>query len=202
MFGSLPGGQVLVMSINHRQRLPDIDPEETDEWLEALRSVVDAHGVERARLLLHELMSESEDLDVEIAPIAQTPYVNTIAWDQQPPYPGDLDTEQEIQNSILWNSALMVSDANRRIDGIGGHISTYASSSTLYEVGFNHVFRGKDSNGIGDALYIQGHGSPGIYARAFLEGRLTREQLVNFRQEAFADGLSSYPHPRLMSDFW
>jgi len=147
-------------------------------------------------------MAESEDLDVEIAPISKTPYVNTISWDQQPPYPGDLDTEREIQNSILWNSAVMVSDANRRLDGIGGHISTYASSSTLYEVGFNHVFRGKDSNGIGDALYIQGHGSPGIYARAFLEGRLTREQLANFRQEAFADGLSSYPHPRLMADFW
>ena len=202
MVASLPEGQVLAMSINHRQRLPDIDPEETDEWLEALRSVVDAHGVERARLLLHELMAESEDLDVEIAPISKTPYVNTISWDQQPPYPGDLDTEREIQNSILWNSAVMVSDANRRLDGIGGHISTYASSSTLYEVGFNHVFRGKDSNGIGDALYIQGHGSPGIYARAFLEGRLTREQLANFRQEAFADGLSSYPHPRLMADFW
>jgi len=202
MVPSLPVGQVLAMSINHRQRLPDIDPEETDEWLEALRSVVDAHGVERARLLLHELMAESEDLDVEIAPISKTPYVNTISWDQQPPYPGDLDTEREIQNSILWNSAVMVSDANRRLDGIGGHISTYASSSTLYEVGFNHVFRGKDSNGIGDALYIQGHGSPGIYARAFLEGRLTREQLANFRQEAFADGLSSYPHPRLMADFW
>ena len=202
MVASLPEGQVLAMSINHRQRLPDIDPEETDEWLEALRSVVDAHGVERARLLLHELMAESEDLDVEIAPISKTPYVNTISWDQQPPYPGNLDTEREIQNSILWNSAVMVSDANRRLDGIGGHISTYASSSTLYEVGFNHVFRGKDSNGIGDALYIQGHGSPGIYARAFLEGRLTREQLANFRQEAFADGLSSYPHPRLMADFW
>jgi len=202
MVASLPVGQVLAMSINHRQRLPDIDPEETDEWLEALRSVVDAHGVERARLLLHELLAESEDLDVEIAPISKTPYVNTISWDQQPPYPGNLDTEREIQNSILWNSAVMVSDANRRLDGIGGHISTYASSSTLYEVGFNHVFRGKDSNGIGDALYIQGHGSPGIYARAFLEGRLTREQLANFRQEAFADGLSSYPHPRLMADFW
>ena len=202
MFASLPKGQVLAMSINHRQRLPDIDPEETDEWLEGLRSVVEAHGIERARLLLHELMAESEDLDVKIAPIAKTPYVNTISWDQQPSYPGNLETEREIQNSILWNSALMVSDANRRIDGLGGHISTYASSSTLYEVGFNHVFRGKDSNGIGDALYIQGHGSPGIYARAFLEGRLSREQLANFRQEAFADGLSSYPHPRLMADFW
>ncbi|DAC65393.1 TPA: pyruvate dehydrogenase (acetyl-transferring), homodimeric type, partial [Candidatus Thalassarchaeaceae archaeon] len=190
------------MSVNHRQRLPDLDPEETDEWLEALRSVVDAHGIERARMLLHEVMAESIDLNVEIAPVAQTPYVNTISWDQQPPYPGDLNTEREILNSILWNSAVIVSDANRRTDGLGGHISTYASSATLYEVGFNHVFRGKDSNGIGDALYIQGHGSPGIYARAFIEGRLTREQLANFRQEAFVDGLSSYPHPRLMSEFW
>lgn len=190
------------MSGNHRQRLPDIDPEETDEWLEALRNVVDAQGIERARILLHELVAEAQDLDIEINPASQTPYVNTIPWDQQPAYPGDLDLEREIQNAILWNSALMVSDANRRLDGIGGHISTYASSSTIYEVGFNHVFRGKDSNGIGDALYIQGHGSPGIYSRAFLEGRLTRAQLANFRQEAFADGLSSYPHPRLMPDFW
>ena len=187
---------------NHHQRLPDIDPEETDEWLESLRSVVDSSGLERARLLLHEILTEAQDLGVEISPASQTPYVNTIPWDNQTPYPGNLEIEKEIQNAILWNSALIVSDANRRTDGIGGHISTYASSSTIYEVGFNHVFKGKESNGIGDALYIQGHGSPGIYARAFLEGRITREQLLNFRQEAFLDGLSSYPHPRLMKEFW
>ena len=187
---------------NHHQRLPDIDPEETDEWLESLRSVVDSSGLERARLLLHEILTEAQDLGVEISPASQTPYVNTIPWDSQTPYPGNLEIEKEIQNAILWNSALIVSDANRRTDGIGGHISTYASSSTIYEVGFNHVFKGKESNGIGDALYIQGHGSPGIYARAFLEGRITREQLLNFRQEAFLDGLSSYPHPRLMKEFW
>ena len=187
---------------NHHQRLPDIDPEETDEWLESLRSVVDSSGLERARLLLHEILTEAQDLGVEISPASQTPYVNTIPWDNQTPYPGNLEIEKEIQNAILWNSALIVSDANRRTDGIGGHISTYASSSTIYEVGFNHVFKGKESNGIGDALYIQGHGSPGIYARAFLEGRITREQLFNFRQEAFLDGLSSYPHPRLMKEFW
>tara|TARA_B100000427_G_scaffold321451_1_gene322062 strand:+ start:512 stop:3136 length:2625 start_codon:yes stop_codon:yes gene_type:complete len=179
-----------------------LDPEETDEWLESLRSVVDSHGVERARLLLHELMIEADDLSIPIRPPSRTPYLNSIAIDQQPPYPGDLELEERIQNIILWNAAVVVSDANRRIDGIGGHISTYASSSTLYEVGFNHIFRGKDSNGIGDALYIQGHGSPGIYARAFMEGRVSREQLVNFRQEAFSDGLSSYPHPRLMPEFW
>ena len=187
---------------NHHQRLPDIDPEETDEWLESLRSVVDSSGLERARLLLHEILTEAQDLGVEISPASQTPYVNTIPWDNQTPYPGNLEIEKEIQDAILWNSALIVSDANRRTDGIGGHISTYASSSTIYEVGFNHVFKGKESNGIGDALYIQGHGSPGIYARAFLEGRITREQLLNFRQEAFLDGLSSYPHPRLMKEFW
>ena len=187
---------------NPHQRLPDIDPEETDEWLESLRSVVDSSGLERARILLHEVLAEAQDLGVEIPPASQTPYVNTIPWDNQIPYPGNLEIEKEIQNAILWNSALIVSDANRRIDGIGGHISTYASSSTIYEVGFNHIFKGKESNGIGDALYIQGHGSPGIYARAFLEGRITREQLLNFRQEAFLDGLSSYPHPRLMKDFW
>ena len=185
-----------------RPKLPDLDPEETDEWLESLRSVVDSHGVERARLLLHELMIEAKDLSIPIRPPSRTPYLNSIAIDQQPPYPGDLELEERIQNIILWNAAVVVSDANRRIDGLGGHISTYASSSTLYEVGFNHIFRGKDSNGIGDALYIQGHGSPGIYARAFMEGRISREQLVNFRQEAFSDGLSSYPHPRLMPEFW
>jgi len=187
---------------NPHQRLPDIDPEETDEWLESLRSVVDSSGLERARILLHEVLAEAQDLGVGISPASRTPYANTIPWDNQIPYPGNLEIEKEIQNAILWNSALIVSDANRRIDGIGGHISTYASSSTIYEVGFNHIFKGKESNGIGDALYIQGHGSPGIYARAFLEGRITREQLLNFRQEAFLDGLSSYPHPRLMKDFW
>ena len=125
---------------NHHQRLPDIDPEETDEWLESLRSVVDSSGLERARLLLHEILTEAQDLGVEISPASQTPYVNTIPWDNQTPYPGNLEIEKEIQNVILWNSALIVSDANRRTDGIGGHISTYASSSTIYEVGFNHVF--------------------------------------------------------------
>ena len=190
------------MTDNHRQRLPDIDSEETDEWLEALRSVVDAQGIERARMLLHELMSEAHDLSIEVEPLSRTPYLNTIPLEDQPLYPGNLELEAEIQNAVLWNAAVTVSDANRRLDGIGGHISSYTSASTLYEVGFNHVFRGKESNGIGDALYIQGHASPGIYARAFLEGRLTLEQVTNFRQEAFKDGLSSYPHPRLMKDFW
>ncbi len=185
-----------------RQSLPDADPEETDEWLEALRSVASSQGTARARLLLQELMAEASALEIPIMPPSRTPYLNSISLDQQPPYPGNIRLERTIQNHVLWNAALMVSDANRRMDGIGGHISTYASSSTLYEVGFNHVFRGKEHNGIGDAIYIQGHASPGIYARSFLEGRTSREQISNFRQEAFEDGLSSYPHPRLMSDFW
>ncbi len=184
-----------------RQTLPDMDPEETDEWLESLRTVTSSSGSSRARLLLQELLSEATALGIDIS-TSRTPYLNSISIDQQQPYPGNLRIEKSIQNHVLWNAAAMVSDANRRMDGIGGHISTYASSSTLYEVGFNHVFRGKDHNGIGDALYIQGHASPGIYSRAFLEGRITREQISNFRQEAFEDGLSSYPHPRLMPEFW
>ena len=185
-----------------RQSLPDSDPDETDEWLEALRSVVSSQGTGRARLLLQELMTEAKSLEIPIRPPSRTPYLNSISIEQQPPYPGDISLEREIQNHVLWNAAVMVSDANRRMDGIGGHISTYASSSTLYEVGFNHIFRGKGHNGIGDAIYVQGHASPGIYSRAYLEGRISAKQVSNFRQEAFEDGLSSYPHPRLMPDFW
>ena len=189
-------------NFNFHQNLPDDDKEETDEWLESLRSVFQEHGPERARMILHELMIEANLLSIPIDKTSRTPYLNSIPLNQQISYPGDLVLEKKIQNSILWNAALIVSDANRRIDGLGGHISSYSSSSTLYEVGFNHIFRGKEFNGIGDALYIQGHSSPGIYARAYLEGRISREQLINFRQESFNDGLSSYPHPRLMKDFW
>ena len=184
-----------------RQTLPDTDPEETDEWLESLRTLASSQGTSRARLLLQEVMSEASSLGIDIS-TSRTPYLNSISIEQQSPYPGNLTLEKKIQNHVLWNAAAMVSDANRRMDGIGGHISTYASSSTLYEVGFQHVFRGKDLNGIGDALFIQGHASPGIYARAFLEGRISTDQVSNFRQEAFVAGLSSYPHPRLMPEFW
>ena len=198
---ALRGSSAPMSPTKPRQTLPDTDPEETDEWLESLRTVSHSHGSSRARLLLQELMSEASALGIDISP-SRTPYLNSISIEQQIPYPGNLNIEKKIQSHVLWNAAVMVSDANRRMDGIGGHISTYASSSTLYEVGFHHIFRGKDHNGIGDALYIQGHASPGIYARAFLEGRITREQISNFRQEAFEDGLSSYPHPRLMPEFW
>lgn len=185
----------------HRSVLPDEDQSETSEWLQALRDVVGASGAERARILLHEILGEAADLDIPISPITRTPYLNTIPREMEGQYPGDEELEEEFQNHVLWNAAAIVSDANRRIDGIGGHISTYASSSTLYEVGFNHVFRGKNG-GLGDAIYIQGHGSPGIYARAFLEGRISRSQLKKFRQEVSGEGLSSYPHPRLMPEFW
>lgn len=199
---SVPKGPGVRMSPkNPRQTLPDSDPEETDEWLESLRNVTDSHGTDRARILLQEVISEASSLGIDVS-TSRTPYLNSISIEQQHPYPGNLEIEKRIQNHVLWNAAAMVSDANRRMDGIGGHISTYASSSTLYEVGFNHVFRGKDHNGIGDALYIQGHASPGIYSRAFLEDRISKEQISNFRQEAYKDGLSSYPHPRLMPEFW
>ena len=187
--------------MGRRAHLPDADPDETGEWLEALRDVAGKSGASRARILLHEILGEAYDLGIPISPISRTPYLNTIPRELEGSYPGDEALEIEFQNHVLWNAAAIVSDANRRIDGIGGHISTYASSSTLYEVGFNHVFRGKEG-GIGDAIYIQGHGSPGIYARAFLEGRLDRGMLKKFRQETGGGGLSSYPHPRLMPDFW
>ena len=198
---ALRGSSADMSPTKPRQTLPDMDPEETDEWLESLRTLTSSSGSSRARLLLQELLSEATALGIDIS-TTRTPYLNSISIEQQKPYPGNLGIEKELQNHVLWNAAAMVSDANRRMDGIGGHISTYASSSTLYEVGFNHVFRGKDHNGIGDALYIQGHASPGIYSRAFLEGRITVDQISNFRQEAFEDGLSSYPHPRLMPEFW
>ena len=150
-----------------RQNLPDMDPEETDEWLESLRTLTSSSGSSRARLLLQELLSEATSLGIDVS-TTRTPYLNSISIEQQKPYPGNLRIEKRIQNHVLWNAAAMVSDANRRMDGIGGHISTYASSSTLYEVGFNHIFRGKEHNGIGDALYIQGHASPGTVSYTHL----------------------------------
>ena len=131
-----------------------------------------------------------------------TPYVNTIPPEEEPFFPGDEDIERRIRAFIRWNAAVMVVKANKHADGIGGHLATFASSAALYEVGFNHFFRGKDDGLAGDHIYFQGHAAPGIYARAFLEGRLTEEQLDHFRREVDGKGLSSYPHPRLMPDFW
>ena len=183
-------------------QLPDIDPEETAEWLDSFDSVVDARGRTRARFLLMKLLERARTNQVEFPATVSTPYVNTIPRDQEPWFPGDEYTERRIRAYIRWNAAVMVSRANYRSEGIGGHLATYASSAALYEVGFNHFFHGKADGGCGDLVYFQGHASPGIYARAFVEGRLTEEQMDRFRQEVGGGGLPSYPHPRLLPDFW
>ena len=185
-------------------QLPDIDPAETSEWLQSLDAIVDVHGKTRARYLLSKLLERARELQVSFPATVSTPYVNTIPPEQEPWFPGDEHIERRIRAFIRWNAAAMVVKANKHADGIGGHLSTFASSASLYEVGFNHFFRGKDDGQAGDAVYYQGHAAPGIYARAFLEGRLTADDLDHFRQEIGRPGrgLSSYPHPRLMPDFW
>jgi pyruvate dehydrogenase E1 component len=182
---------------------PDIDPDETAEWLDALEAVLQREGPERARFLLTQLKDKAVREGVVIPFSANTPYINTIPPSRQQPFPGSREIERRIKNLVRWNAMAMVVRANRKDHGIGGHISTYASAATLYEIGFNHFFRGPDAPGGGDQVYFQGHASPGMYARAFLEGRLTATQLENFRHElAEGGGLSSYPHPWLMPDFW
>jgi pyruvate dehydrogenase E1 component len=182
--------------------LPDTDPTETTEWLDSLDAVVDTHGRTRARYLISALLERARELQVGLPATISTPYVNTIPVDQQAWFPGDEHLERRIRAYIRWNAAAMVVRANKHHEGIGGHLATYASSAALYEVGFNHFFHGKDDGLDGDQVYFQGHAAPGVYARAFLEGRLTEAQLDNFRQEVGGNGLSSYPHPRLMPEFW
>jgi pyruvate dehydrogenase E1 component len=185
-------------------QLPDIDPTETQEWLDSLDAVVDTHGKTRARFLLSKLLDRASVRQVSFPATVSTPYVNTIPREYEPWFPGDEHIERRIRAFVRWNAAMMVVKANKHADGIGGHLSTYASSASLYEIGFNHFFRGKDAPGGGDHVYFQGHAAPGIYARAYLEGRLTDDDLDHFRQEIGRGGrgLSSYPHPRLMPDFW
>ncbi len=185
-----------------KHQLPDIDPQETQEWLDALTAVTREAGRGRARFLLYKLLKQARILQIGLPPTVQTRYINTISPEQEPYFPGDEKMELFIRRLIRWNAAAMVIRANHHFPGIGGHLSTYASSASLYEVGFNHFFRGKDEGGVGDMVFIQGHAAPGIYARAFLEGRLTEAQLDGFRREISGQGLSSYPHPRLMPDFW
>jgi pyruvate dehydrogenase E1 component len=181
----------------------DIDVAETKEWLDSLEGVLQTGGTDRARFLLTELESKACRSGVDIPFSANTPYINTIPADRQPPYPGSREIERRIKSLVRWNAMAMVVRANKHHDGIGGHISTYASVATLFEVGFNHFFQGPEAEGGGDQIYFQGHASPGVYARAFLEGRLTALQLENFRRElAAGGGLSSYPHPWLMPNFW
>ncbi|MCH8808095.1 MAG: pyruvate dehydrogenase (acetyl-transferring), homodimeric type, partial [Planctomycetes bacterium] len=181
----------------------DSDPAETADWLDSLEAVLQTGGPERAQYLLTRLREWAGKHGVEVPFSANTPYVNTIHADQQPPYPGDRAIERRIKSYVRWNAMAMVVRANRASEGIGGHISTFASSATLYEVAFNHFLRGKTENSSGDQVFIQGHASPGIYGRAYLEGRLEQRHLINFRRElADGGGLSSYPHPWLMPDFW
>src|SRR5579872_744057 len=172
-------------------QLPDIDPEETAEWVDSFDAIVDSRGKTRARFLLMKLLERARANQVGFPATVSTPYVNTISPEQEPWFPGDEYIERRIRAYIRWNAAVMVTRANHRSEGIGGHLSTYASSASLYEVGFNHFFRGKSDGGPGDQVYFQGHASPGIYARAFVEGRLSEEQLDHFRQEVGGKGLPS-----------
>ena len=184
-------------------QLPDLDPSETAEWIESLDAVVKAGGPQRARFLMLKLLERAREKQVGVPALRSTDYINTIPPEREPDFPGDEHVERRIRAYVRWNAAMIVSRANRPEIGVGGHIATYASAASLYEVGFNHFFKGRDAEGGGDQIYFQGHASPGVYARAFLEGRLTETQLDGFRQESRPDGgLSSYPHPRLMPEFW
>ena len=176
---------------------------EKQDWLDALEELIESAGAERVREILHDLQVQAHRKGVRLPFSANTPYINTIPRDEQPAYPGDREMERRIKSLIRWNAMAMVVRANREEDGIGGHISSYQSIATLYEVGFNHFFRGPTDDFPGDLVYFQGHSSPGVYSRAFLEGRLSADQIGNFRHELHdTPGLSSYPHPWLMPDFW
>ncbi|HXI81812.1 MAG TPA: pyruvate dehydrogenase (acetyl-transferring), homodimeric type [Verrucomicrobiae bacterium] len=186
-----------------KHQLPDIDPAETQEWLDSFDQLVAQEGESRARFLVYKLLKRARQLHVGLPPLTQTRYINTISPEQEPFFPGDEQIELRIRRIIRWNAVAMVLRANNRFSGIGGHLATYASAASLYEVGFNHFFRGKDDGQSGDQVFYQGHAAPGIYARAFLEGRLSEDQLDHFRRETVpGQGLSSYPHPRLMPEFW
>ena len=180
----------------------DPDPQETREWLDSLEYVLETSGSDRAAYLCERLRDRLAKWGACLPPPINTPYVNTIPPSHEPPYPGNLEIERRIRSLVRWNAMAMVVKANKQRPGIGGHISTYASAATLYEVAFHHFFRGKDAPQGGDHVYFQGHAIPGIYARSFVEGRLPEEALHRFRAEVAPGGLSSYPHPWLMPDYW
>ncbi|AZZ81706.1 pyruvate dehydrogenase (acetyl-transferring), homodimeric type [Gordonia alkanivorans] len=200
------GHRVRVIREGVASYLPDIDPDETTEWLDSFDALLDAAGPGRARYLMLRLLERAGEKRVSIPALTSTDYVNTIPTEAEPWFPGDEEVERRFRQMIRWNAAIMVHRAQRPGVGVGGHISTYASSASLYEVGFNHFFRGKNHSGGGDQIFIQGHASPGIYARAYLEGRIDEARMDGFRQEhshaGEGGGLPSYPHPRLMPDFW
>ena len=164
------------MNANNKNGYSGLDEIEVREWLESLEYVLQSGGPEKVRELLHNLDTYAHESGVDLPFTANTPHINTIPKEQEPPFPGGREIERRIKSLIRWNAMAMVVRANKEEAGIGGHISTYASAATLYEIGFNHFFRGKDGNGEGDIIYFQGHASPGIYARAFLEGRISKEQ--------------------------
>ncbi len=188
--------------LNNRDNLDDLDPEETREWLDALEDIIQFHGMERAYFILKQLSDHSTRTGAQIPYALTTPYRNTIPLADEVMMPGDLMAERRIRSLVRWNALMMVMRANQGHDDLGGHISTFQSCATLYDVGFNYFWRADPEGHRDDLIYFQGHSSPGIYARSYLEGRLTEEQLDNFRREVDGKGLSSYPHPWLMPDYW
>lgn len=192
------------IGLNRPRHAQDPDPEETREWLDSVDGLIESRGHDRTNEVLQSVIQHARLSDVNLPESLTTDYVNTISVDAQPEYPGDRALEKKIRNAIRWNAAMVVHRAQRPGVGVGGHLSSYASIAGMYEVGFNHFFRGREHPGGGDHIFFQGHASPGIYARAFMLGRLTEEQMDGFRQEKSkgADGMPSYPHPRAMPDFW
>src|SRR6186997_3418626 len=182
--------------------LPDPDPQETQEWLDALDGVLEYEGSQRAHYILEQLIEKARRSGAYLPYSANTAYINTIPPGQEERSPGDHEIEHRIRSYVRWNAAAMVLRANKQSSELGGHIASFASAATLYDVGFNHFFRAANDGFRGDLVYFQGHSAPGIYARAYLEGRISEQQLDTFRQEVNGNGLSSYPHPWLMPDFW
>ncbi len=207
-FGKQPRKEALAVSINNQDAFavnnPDRDPQETAEWLDSLDALAKTHGRGRAREIMLNLLRRSHELQLNVPLVPTTDYINTISPEDEPQFPGDEQIERTYRAWMRWNAAIMVHRAQRPGIAVGGHISSFASSASLYEVGFNHFFKGHDHPDGSDQIYIQGHASPGPYARAFLEGRLTEAEMDSFRQEKSraGRGLPSYPHPRLMPDFW
>src|SRR5881628_902240 len=189
----------IVFSAFWRVNPPDADPVETREWLEAFDALIASEGRERATFLLRKLLDHARVRRVPLPPVLNTPYKNSIGLEQQPQFPGNLELEQRLSSIVRWNALAMVVRANRAHPELGGHIASYASAADLFEVGFNHFFRG---GAHGDLVYFQPHSAPGIYSRAFLEGRLSEDNLARYRQETAGGGLCSYCHPYLMPDFW
>ena len=180
----------------------DVDVYETQEWLDSLHATIRHAGPERAAFLLKTLFDNALAKGVDLPPAITTPYRNTIPTDKEKRMPGDLFMERRIRSLVRWNALAMVMRANDNDEGLGGHIASFSSAATLYDVGFNYFFRGNEDGNLGDLIYFQGHSAPGIYARSYLEGRFDEEQLDNFRREVDGNGLSSYPHPWLMPDYW